>query len=182
MDPPAPFHPLATRRVRATVRVGVGVLVKVPGAAKVYAGIRKGSHGASTLALPGGHLEMNESWHDCAKREIMEEMNLELSEDLTFAHVTNDIMADEGKHYVTIFMMATPAEGSPPPQNMEPDKCQGWEAYSWEDLKHYEGTLFTPLKHLMEDEPENVYEFIHSNLRQGRRQAGRPKQGLTQDP
>ena len=50
MDPPAPFHPTATRRVRATVRVGVGVIVKVPGAAKIYAGIRKGSHGADSTS------------------------------------------------------------------------------------------------------------------------------------
>lgn len=183
MDPPAPFHPTATRRVRATVRVGVGVLVKVPGAAKVYAGLRQGSHGADTLALPGGHLEMNETWQACAKREVKEEMNVELDENsLTFAHVTNDIMTAEGKHYVTIFMMATPVEGSSPPENMEPDKCKGWEAYSWEDLKNFEGNLFTPLQHLMEAEPTAVYEFIHSNLRQGRRQAGRPNLCLPQDP
>lgn len=174
MDPPAPFHPAATRRVREAVRVGVAVLVRVPGAARVYAGIRRGSHGAGELALPGGHLEMMESWEHCARREIREEMDLELPEDgVRFAHVTNDIMADEGKHYVTIFMMATPVEGSSPPKNMEPDKCQGWETYSWEDLKHYEGRLFGPLQKLMTDEPESVYEFIHSDLRQGRRQAGR---------
>lgn len=175
MDPPAPFHPTATRRVRDTVRVGVAVLLKVPGAAKIYAGIRKGSHGAGSLALPGGHLEMYESWQDCAKREIKEEMNLDLDEnDFTFGHVTNDIMADEGKHYVTIFMMATPSndKGSSTtiPQNMEPDKCEGWEAYSWEDLKHYDGQLFGPLQQLMADEPANVYDYIHSNLRMGRRQ------------
>ena len=36
------------------VRVGVGVLVKDPkDPTRVYCGIRKGSHGAGTLALPG---------------------------------------------------------------------------------------------------------------------------------
>ena len=182
MDPPAPFHPTATRRVRTTVRVGVGVIVKVPGAAKIYAGLRKGSHGAGALALPGGHLEMNETWEECAKREVKEEMNIDLdNESIQFAHVTNDIMSDEGKHYVTIFMMGTPVQGSSAPENMEPDKCQGWEAYAWEDLKHYEGRLFIPLQHLLNDSPEKVYEFVHSNLRQGRRQAGRPPNSLSQD-
>ena len=122
---------------------------------------------------------MNETWEECAKREVREEMNLELSDDVTFAHVTNDIMESEGKHYVTIFMMGTPLEDSPPPENMEPEKCQGWQAYAWEDLTHFEGTLFTPLRQLMADQPEKVYQFIHSNLRQGRR---RPPQSLSQDP
>ena len=181
MDPPAPFHPTATRRVRTTVRVGVGVIVKVPGVAKIYAGIRKGSHGAGSLALPGGHLELYESWEDCAKREIKEEMDIDL-EEVTFGHVTNDPMEAEGKHYVTIFMMGTPSPESNLPQNMEPEKCEGWYAYSWEDLKQYEGQLFGPLQKLMADEPPLVYEFIHANLRQGRRQTRRPDQSLPQDP
>ena len=130
MDPPAPFHPTATRRVRSTVRVGVGVLVVVPNRpGYVYAGIRQGSHGSGSLALPGGHLEMYESWFDCAKREVLEEMNIQLTE-LQFGHVTNDIMQDEEKHYITLFLLARVADGSGPPQTMEPDKCQGWKEYS----------------------------------------------------
>ena len=39
------------------VRVGIGVLVKDPlKPGNIFCGIRKGSHGAGTLALPGGHL------------------------------------------------------------------------------------------------------------------------------
>ena len=52
------------------VRVGVGVLILDPLKPKhIFAGIRKGSHGQGLLALPGGHLEMYESWEECAKRE-----------------------------------------------------------------------------------------------------------------
>lgn len=52
------------------VRVGVGVIVKDPANPQnIFCGIRKGSHGAGMLALPGGHLEMMESWEDCASRE-----------------------------------------------------------------------------------------------------------------
>ena len=39
---------------KSVVRVGVGVLVKDPkDTARMFCGIRKGSHGAGKLALPG---------------------------------------------------------------------------------------------------------------------------------
>lgn len=179
VDPPAPFHPLATRRVRETVRVGVGVIVvaadnkESSAPCKIYAGLRKGSHGEGTLALPGGHLEVFETWQDCAMREVREEMNVELT-NVQFAHVTNDIMENEGKHYVTIFMMGRLKKDddgdSLPPQNMEPDKCEGWVAYTWQHLQAYNnnngGTtegqveLFGPLRRLIQDAPPAVLEYL----------------------
>ena len=79
------------------VRVGIGVIVQDPQSPKkIFAGKRKGSHGAGKLALPGGHLEMQESWEECAAREVEEETGLKI-EDIKFAHVTNDPMPDEGK-------------------------------------------------------------------------------------
>ena len=148
----------------AVVRVGVGVLVQDPNnPTKVYCGIRKGSHGAGLLALPGGHLELYESWDDCARREVLEECGLELDE-CTFAHVTNDPMPVEEKHYVTIFIMAKCKETDPPQQaqTLEPHKCQGWNSYTWEELQMQrdQGNLFGPLDRLVADCPSNVLEFL----------------------
>jgi len=162
LDPPAPFHPTATRRVRTTVRVGVGVVVMKQG--QLFAGIRQGSHGAGTLALPGGHLEVGESWAECAAREVQEEMNVTV-ENLRFLHVTNDIMAEEEKHYVTIFMIGT-TEGTP--VNAEPEKCTGWLSFSLTELQRMnEGTgeykLFGPLKHLLEENPPDLARSLESS-------------------
>jgi 8-oxo-dGTP diphosphatase len=146
------------------VRVGVGVIVKDPrDCTKIFCGIRKGSHGAGSLALPGGHLELYETWHDCAKREVLEEMNLALT-NVRFAHVTNDIMRDEDKHYVTIFMMGDCVDPNKVAENMEPHKCAGWKSYSWSELREIleqdSPPLFGPLKKLVQEEPESVQHFL----------------------
>ena len=149
---------------KPVVRVGVGVLVKDPkDPTRVFCGIRKGSHGAGKLALPGGHLEMFESWEDCASREVLEECNLELETPM-FGHVTNDPMPDEGKHYVTIFMLAT-CKATDPVQtlvNMEPHKCAGWDSYSWKDLESWQakGDLFGPLDLLVQQKPKAIVDFL----------------------
>jgi len=57
------------------------------------------------IGLPGGHLEMYESWEECAIREVKEETDLDVKR-ASFLHVTNDLMAAEKKHYITIFMAA----------------------------------------------------------------------------
>lgn len=86
------------------VRVGVGVLLLQKGRpGHVLISRRKGSHGSGKHQLPGGHLELGESWEACAIREVEEETGIKLKRAF-FAGVTNDVMADEGKHYVDIIM------------------------------------------------------------------------------
>ena len=175
---------------QSVVRVGVGVIVKDPsssssnpGSARIFAGVRKNSHGAGKLALPGGHLEMYESFADCAIREVKEECDLDLDmNSLRVGHVTNDPMPDEHKHYVTIFMIGeclplTSDGGSggsgdgdgghhpthhQQPKTMEPHKCEGWKSYTWEELKaiQQEGKLFGPLHRLLDEQPPKVLEFL----------------------
>ena len=162
------------------VRVGVGVLVQdASRQGAIFAGIRKGSHGAGRLALPGGHLEMYETWQECAIREVKEEMNLDLEPtSIQFGHVTNDIMKSEDKHYVTIFMMGRCSTTNSVPLNMEPDKCEGWKSYTWQELQdilhandqrstterqqEQQPILFGPLKKLVEDNPDSVQKFLMS--------------------
>lgn len=72
---------------------------------------RKGSHGAGTYALPGGHLEFGEQLDECAEREVLEETGL-VVRDTKFEWLENSIFGEGEavKHYVTVFMRATLAD------------------------------------------------------------------------
>ncbi|ABU73922.1 nucleotide triphosphate diphosphatase NUDT15 [Vibrio campbellii] len=126
------------------VRVGVATIILRDGA--ILLGERVGSHGANTWATPGGHLELGESIEDCAKREVLEETGLIVDsiEKFTF---TNDIFEKEGKHYVTLFVVASSASGEP--QVTEPDKCKQWKWCRLDDLPE---PLFLPLINLLKED------------------------------
>ncbi|MDK9758176.1 NUDIX domain-containing protein [Vibrio sp. D173a] len=126
------------------VRVGVATIILREGA--ILLGERVGSHGANTWATPGGHLELGESIEDCAKREVLEETGLIVDsiEKFTF---TNDIFEKEGKHYVTLFVVASSASGEP--QVTEPDKCKQWKWCRLDDLPE---PLFLPLINLLKED------------------------------
>jgi len=68
--------------------VGIGVCIIKDG--KVLLGKRINSHGEGSWSFPGGHLEMYETWENCAKREVLEETDLKIK-NTRFAGVTNDI-------------------------------------------------------------------------------------------
>ncbi|MDD3263355.1 MAG: NUDIX hydrolase [Candidatus Nanoarchaeia archaeon] len=121
-------------------KVGVGVFVLNEG--KVLMGQRINSHGSGTWSLPGGHLEFFESFEDCAKREVKEEVGIEIK-DVVFAALTNDIFEKENKHYITIFVKSKYDKGTI--EIMEPDKCLKWDWFSWDNLPD---NLFLPLINL----------------------------------
>ncbi|WP_373944795.1 NUDIX hydrolase [Vibrio chagasii] len=132
------------------VRVGVAAVIFREG--RILLGERIGSHGANTWATPGGHLELGESIEECAQRETLEETGLEVGafKKLGF---TNDIFENEGKHYVTLYVVATSSSGEP--RVMEPHQCKQWQ---WFDLDELPEPLFLPLVNLLK-EPVNFKNF-----------------------
>ena len=110
-------------------RIGIGVIVCRNDT--VLLGKRKSSHGAGDWAFPGGHLEFGEAIFDCAIREVKEETGLTIS-NLKSGPYTNDIFLAEGKHYVTLFVLAECGEGEV--QLLEPEKCEAWGWFSWSAL------------------------------------------------
>ena len=110
-------------------RIGVAVMVIKSG--KVLLGKRKGAHGAGTWAFPGGHLRFGETIEACARREVMEETGLSIT-DLKTGPYTNDLFSEEKKHYITLYVVARYATGHL--EIREPDKCESWEWFDWEHL------------------------------------------------
>ncbi len=126
------------------VRVGVGVFIFRQG--KFLMGKRKDAHGEGTWSVPGGHLEFGESFEDTARREVREETGLVI-EDVRFGAVTNDYFRDEGKHYVTVWMLASYMDGTP--AELEPHK---FFDLRWVDFDSLPSPLFLPWRQLLASE------------------------------
>ncbi len=98
---------------------------------KVLLGKRKGTHGAGEWWFPGGHLEYGENWEECAIRETYEETGLTVAQ-LQFVGVTNNVFPKNHKHYVSLFMAGVCTTGEP--ELREPDACERWEWFTWDEL------------------------------------------------
>ncbi len=115
--------------------VGMGVLVTRE--QQVLLGQRRGSHGSGFYAAPGGHLEWGESFAATARREVLEETGLEIT-NLRLLCVGSywferpHQSEDGARHYVDVDVIAEAPTGEP--ELREPDKCAGWAWYDVDDL------------------------------------------------
>lgn len=122
-------------------RIGIGVIVIKDN--KVLLGKRKGSHGERTWNFPGGHLHFYGDIENCARREVMEEAGIKIK-NLKLGPFTNDFFKKEGKHYVTLYVIAEYKSGKV--KLMKPNKCEKWGWFSW---NNFPKPLFTPCKNLL---------------------------------
>lgn len=98
---------------RSMVRVGVGCVVRRGDGALLMVR-RRGVHGDGTWSTPGGHLEFGETPEACAARETSEETGVEVANARIVA-TTNDVLVDDGRHYVTIWVVADHVSGDAEP-------------------------------------------------------------------
>lgn len=103
--------------------VGIGIIIE-NSQKQLLIGKRKGSH-APYYSIPGGHMELGESFEQAAIREIEEETGIRIHNPQVIC-VTNNLktFASEGYHSVSVILLAREFEGMP--QLKEPDKCEGW--------------------------------------------------------
>ncbi len=120
-------------------KVGVGVIIENADG-KILIGKRKGSH-APHFSIPGGHLELGETFEQAAIREIYEETSLKITNPKVIS-VTNNLKtyAEEKYHSISIILYANKFEGVP--QIMEKDKCEMWDWFCPDQLPqpHFEAS------------------------------------------
>lgn len=123
--------------------IGVGVAVIIQKGDFILLGKRKSAHGEGSWSFPGGSLDYGETFEACARREVLEETGLYIDA-VRQGPTTNNLFPDK-VHSVTVFMVAEYGAGTP--ENIEPEKCEGWEWFSWTALPQ---PLFLPVRLLIE--------------------------------
>ena len=104
--------------------VGVGVIIKND-KGFILVGKRQGSH-APYFSIPGGHLELGESFEEAAIKEIFEETGLTIHQPKVIG-VTNNLKTyqTDQVHSVSVILFTDQFEGIP--EVKEPKKCAGWD-------------------------------------------------------
>ncbi len=132
-------------------KVGVGFGVMILKDSKILLGKRhddpeKASselNGAGTWTMPGGKLNFGETFEEGAKREVLEETGIEVSEvDVMCIH--QDII--KTAHFVTIGLFAKVFTRSP--RVMEPDEITKWE---WFDLDNLPIPMYPPAQKVLDN-------------------------------
>ncbi len=112
-------------------RVGIGIIIENE-KGEILVGKRKGSH-APYFSIPGGSLEVGETFEACAIREVLEETGLHISNPEVI-NVTNNLRTfqESGLHFVSINLLTKEYTGTP--QVIEPTKCEMWFWTNPQDL------------------------------------------------
>jgi len=114
-----------------TKKPKVGVCLCILRDGKILFHKRKGGSSHDSWAFPGGHLEYGETFEEAALRELSEEAGPIITTTPELWTVSNTVYGDK-KHYVVVFMKANWISGET--KVMEPNKCQCWEWFSWDNL------------------------------------------------
>jgi 8-oxo-dGTP diphosphatase len=116
--------------------IGIGVFIFKEG--KILLGHQYKSYEQPCWSAPGGKLDPFETLEEAAKREVLEETGLEIS-NLQFVKIYEDIY--QGHHVISIQAKADWVSGEP--MITEPAKCDKWD---WFDP----ALLPAPLSEIME--------------------------------
>lgn len=116
--------------------VGLGIIIE-NSEGQILVIKREGSH-APFWSIPGGKLELGETFEDGAIRELKEELDIDLKSPKVIA-VTNNLKTyeAEGAHFISIILLAKTFKGQL--KIMEPHKCT---EFRWVDPHDLPGPHF----------------------------------------
>ncbi|KAF2135148.1 uncharacterized protein K452DRAFT_293439 [Aplosporella prunicola CBS 121167] len=133
---------------------------------KILFAQRKGILGNGKWAPAGGHLEIGETFTECAEREVMEETGLR-TKNHRFVGATSDMMPNARKHYVSLYVACELVDPDAQPVNMEPEKCGGFQWLSMDEVRLWANNfaneapewqdkrLFRPILNVLKAYPDN---------------------------
>ncbi|MYY86618.1 NUDIX domain-containing protein [Streptomyces sp. SID335] len=119
----------------AHVRVGVQAIVRRDGrhrgspAGDILLGLRANCFGAGSWGLPGGHVELNETFEEAARRELAEETGIDAL-DLRVACLTDPDPATN--HHMQVGVEVLDYAGDI--RLREPDRCLRWQFWPLDGL------------------------------------------------
>jgi len=145
------------------VRVGVGLIIRRGD--QVLLIRRQNAHGAGSWSPPGGHLDVGETFEQCAVREAREETGVDV-DTVRFVAVTNDVFEPEGRHYVTVWLEGEYLAGEPAVRSTRELSDVRW--FPWDRLPE---PLFLPLENLLAG---RGYPAARSTLRRNLSSANPP--------
>ncbi len=120
-------------------RVVIALIIKNEN--KVLLGKRKKF--PCSWGFPGGKLDFGEEIISGVLREMKEEIGDVEVENINFLTVTNDFLPEIDEHFVSVILTADYKSGEITLE--EPEKCEGWRWFSWNELPK---SLSSPLANL----------------------------------
>ena len=120
--------------------VGIGVVFVRNNT--IFLAKRLGSHGESTWGSAGGHLEFGETLEECARREALEELGVQVGE-VTFLCISNIVAYD--KHYVDIEFLGDIDDQLPSVIDHD-----SFTEYGWFPLNDLPEPLFEPIRYAID--------------------------------
>lgn len=138
------------------IKIGVGVMILNNN--KLLLGHRAnnkkdtgGIYEVDCWTLPGGKQEYNETFFECAIREVKEETNLEI-DSLELFGAADDIQPD--RHYITMHVIAKKFSGQL--KVMEPTKEDEWK---WFNLDNLPDKIYSPSRKFIEAYMEKEFKL-----------------------
>jgi 8-oxo-dGTP diphosphatase len=109
----------------------------------VLLGRRSSAGGGAMWSAPNGDLKFGDELEQCGQQALLDATGLTAAL-WELGHYSNDVFAQEGRHVLTVFVVARGAPGAP--KNLVPDQYDGWAWFGWDLLPH---PLSKPLQTLV---------------------------------